>query len=57
MFGFADGGEVEGPGTGTSDSINAKLSDGEYVISADVVEKLGQNFFDTIQKAFHEKDE
>lgn len=31
---FATGGYVTGPGSGTSDSINAKLSNGEYVINA-----------------------
>ena len=31
---FAEGGLVTGPGTGTSDSIPARLSDGEYVINA-----------------------
>lgn len=33
-FGFASGGVVRGPGSGTSDSIPAMLSDGEYVINA-----------------------
>lgn len=32
--GFATGGYVSGPGTGTSDSINARLSNGEYVMPA-----------------------
>lgn len=32
MFGFADGGYVSGPGTGTSDSIRARLSNGEFVV-------------------------
>lgn len=31
---FAEGGKVLGPGTGTSDSINAQLSNGEYVMTA-----------------------
>jgi TP901 family phage tail tape measure protein len=31
---FAGGGEVSGPGTGTSDSILARLSDGEFVVNA-----------------------
>lgn len=38
---MADGGHVRGPGTGTSDSINAKLSDGEFVMPADTVRKVG----------------
>ena len=35
------GGDVSGPGTGTSDSINAKLSDGEFVMTAKAVENFG----------------
>lgn len=38
---FSDGGEVEGPGTETSDSIPAKLSDGEFVMNADAVRHFG----------------
>ena len=36
-----NGGGVSGPGTGTSDSINANLSDGEFVMTAKAVENLG----------------
>ena len=36
-----NGGGVSGPGTGTSDSIDAKLSDGEFVMTAKAVENLG----------------
>jgi len=32
--GFSSGGDVEGAGTGTSDSISANLSDGEFVIKS-----------------------
>ncbi|WP_426609499.1 hypothetical protein [Bradyrhizobium sp. McL0616] len=35
----ADGGLISGPGTGTSDSIPAMLSDGEYVIRASAAAK------------------
>ena len=35
VAGFAEGGPVSGPGTGTSDSIPAWLSNGEYVMPAD----------------------
>ena len=35
------GGEISGPGTGTSDSINAKVSDGEFVMTAKAVENFG----------------
>ena len=38
---FAPGGKVSGPGTATSDSIPAMLSDGEYVFSAIAVENAG----------------
>lgn len=38
---YREGGHVRGPGTGTSDSINAKLSDGEFVVPADTVRKVG----------------
>ncbi len=51
---YARGGEVKGPGTGTSDSIPARLSDGEYVIPADVVERIGVAFFDSLKDRFHE---
>lgn len=53
--GAKNGGKIEGPGTGTSDSIPARLSDGEYVISADVVDALGSKFFDSLQSQFHKK--
>lgn len=51
--GWANGGTVQGKGTGTSDSIDIKASDGEYVMSDDVVEMLGVDFFDALQAAFH----
>lgn len=38
---FSRGGPVRGPGTSTSDSIPAKLSDGEYVLTAEDVKKAG----------------
>ena len=34
---LANGGEVNGPGTGTSDSVPARLSDGEFVLTAKAV--------------------
>ena len=37
----ASGGEVEGPGTGTSDSVPARLSDGEFVLTAKAVRGAG----------------
>ena len=36
-----DGGESMGPGTGTSDSIPAMLSDGEFVMTAKAVRGAG----------------
>ena len=39
--GFASGGHIRGPGHGTSDSILARLSNGEFVIRAAIVQKLG----------------
>lgn len=41
---FATGGAVDGPGTGTSDSIPAMLSNGEYVLNAQAVDHLGVPF-------------
>ncbi len=43
MFGgaFADGGHIRGPGTSTSDSIPALLSDNEFVTRAAVVQQPG----------------
>ena len=38
---FDTEGSVEGPGTGTSDSIPAKLSDGEFVFTAKATQQLG----------------
>lgn len=38
---FAGGGAVYGPGTGTSDSIDARLSTGEHVVTAAEVRALG----------------
>ena len=37
----AAGGEVKGPGTGTSDSVPARLSDGEFVVTAKAVRGAG----------------
>ena len=37
----AGGGEIVGPGTGTSDSIPAMLSDGEFVMTAKAVRNAG----------------
>jgi hypothetical protein len=39
--GMARGGLVQGPGSGTSDSISAKLSHGEFVMRASAVRAIG----------------
>lgn len=39
--GYATGGRVRGPGTGTSDSIMARLSNGEFVMRAAAVRAYG----------------
>ena len=44
----ATGGYISGPGTGTSDSIPAMLSNGEYVIKAATVKQFGTRLFDNI---------
>jgi len=44
----ATGGHITGPGTGTSDSIPAYLSNGEYVVKADSVKHYGTSFFDSV---------
>lgn len=43
--GFASGGFVRGPGSGTSDSIPARLSAGEFIIRAAAVRRYGVDFF------------
>lgn len=57
---LADGGLIQGPGTGTSDSVAAQagglplaVSNGEYHIPANVVAALGQDFFDRIVDELH----
>lgn len=50
---FADGGEVVGPGTETSDSVPINASNGEFVIPADVVRKKGTEFFEKLIDKYH----
>tara|TARA_Y100000004_G_scaffold187829_1_gene241120 strand:+ start:511 stop:1602 length:1092 start_codon:yes stop_codon:yes gene_type:complete len=40
---FTGSGTVEGPGTGRSDSIPARLSDGEFVFTAKATEEIGSD--------------
>src|SRR5690606_7007025 len=46
--GYADGGLIRGPGSGTSDSILARLSNGEYVVKAAAVRKYGVHLLDQL---------
>jgi len=39
LFGFAEGGLVEGPGTSKSDNIVARLSPGEFVVNAEATKQ------------------
>ncbi|MBY0560013.1 phage tail tape measure protein [Hyphomicrobium sp.] len=39
LFGFAEGGEISGKGTGTSDSILAQVSNGEFIVNAASAQK------------------
>ena len=52
---FTGAGEVEGPGTGVSDSIPARLSDGEFVF-AKATDQIGadnlQMMMDNAERAF-----
>jgi SOS response regulatory protein OraA/RecX len=53
---FAGDGAVEGPGTGTSDSIPARLSDGEFVFTKKATDQLGteqlQTMMDDAERAY-----
>ena len=51
---FTEDGEVEGPGTGTSDSIPALLSDGEFVFTAKAVKNIG---IDKLRKMMAQAEE
>ena len=50
LFGFAEGGHVRGPGTETSDSIPALLSNNEFVMPANAVRNYGVGFMEAIRK-------
>lgn len=50
---FAGSGAVEGPGSGVSDSIPARLSDGEFVFTAKAVEEIGA---DNLQRMMEEAE-
>jgi tape measure domain-containing protein len=49
----ATGGYISGPGTGTSDSIPAMLSNGEYVIRSSAVDRIGVAALNRLNKMGH----
>ena len=49
---YASGGPIVGPGTGTSDSIPAKVPERNFIIPADIVKKFGREFFDNLVQRF-----
>ena len=53
---FSGAGEVKGPGTGLSDSIPARLSDGEFVMTKKATDQIGadnlQRMMDDAERAF-----
>lgn len=50
LIGYATGGHVRGAGTGTSDSIPAMLSNGEYVLNAKAVQRIGATNLDALNR-------
>lgn len=58
---YANGGEIAGPGTGTSDSVPAVIdgqqpaavSTGEYHVPAPVVQMFGPDFFEELIRRYH----
>lgn len=52
-MGLKEGGGVHGAGGPVDDRIPAMLSDGEYVIPADVVKAKGVEFFDRLKDKYH----
>ena len=53
---FSGAGEVSGPGTGLTDSIPARLSDGEFVMTKKATDQIGadnlQRMMDDAERAF-----
>jgi hypothetical protein len=47
---FSGEGAVEGPGTGVSDSIPARLSEGEFVVTAKAADELGPDNMQAMMK-------
>lgn len=50
MLQKADGGYIKGPGSGTSDSIPAMLSNGEYIVKSAAVNRYGIGFLNAINQ-------
>lgn len=48
--GHATGGMLSGPGSGTSDSILARVSDGEFISKAASVDKYGPDFYHALNQ-------
>ena len=48
--GYAEGGKVEGPGTGTSDSIKTEKRPGTYILSTDTVRAVGTKKLDDLME-------
>lgn len=64
--GFATGGQIQGPGSGTSDSIPAvnasngqhiKVSDGEFIIPEHVVRAKGTEFFESLINKYNQQEQ
>lgn len=48
--GYASGGLLSGPGTGTSDSMLARVSNGEYIVKASAVSKYGSGMLHALNE-------
>jgi hypothetical protein len=63
LFYYASGGvhrgpgKVTGPGGPTADKVNARLSDGEFVIKASSVNKYGTGFLNAVNQGAVKKDQ
>ncbi len=61
---YAHGGPVEGPGGPMTDSVPAMIdnaqpaavSNGEYVVPKEVVDKVGRDFFDNLIRIYHQEE-
>jgi len=57
---FSGEGEIDGPGTGVSDSIPARLSDGEFVITRKATDEIGadklQQMMDDAERQFDQRN-